>query len=183
MIGLCFDIVGAFFLSVEAMGLANFRALREKILQPLHNATLSPTVKIAEPNQELRRITFGEANKLSLYITTHFLAGYLVLVAVNRIVAGFLLRLGQRGWTWMFSLRWWFIVPLAITLFFTAIFVLFSLGELVHLTITRASLSLVQFVEFIESKTATGAIGLLGFALLLLGFLLQFYGTYKGITP
>lgn len=80
-------------------------------------------------------------------------------------------------------MRWWFLIPLLIWLLLGAIFVLFSLGELVHITITRSSLLLVRFVEFIERKTTTGAVGLIGFALLLIGFLLQFYGTYKGITP
>lgn len=177
MLGLVLDIFGAFLLSVEAIKIENLRNLRDRFFIPFHRHTESP------------RITFGEgiddtniwSRHLVLFQALHWIAGIAVFAILNSITSGWLLsRLAAfGGWYWSRS-GWTFVLLLIPALYCVLLisFGVWALGEGVHIALTFLTGRIVLFLEWIDRKTLSGAVGLIGFVLLLLGFALQMYGTY-----
>jgi hypothetical protein len=53
-------------------------------------------------------------------------------------------------------------------------------GELVYMALTRSLAGLVRAADFIQERTGDGTVGIIGFMLLFVGFVLQMVGTYAG---
>jgi hypothetical protein len=175
MLGLVFDIVGAFLVSVEAIRLDNLRALRTKILEPLHAATLSPPfISVGD-----RMVSPVSRRFLRYYTALHYLAGLIVVVVINYVLNGRLLNWTLFSAHWLFRKPWYVILLLgAIVLVYGLVFGLWMLGELVHMSITRLTQLPIPVLTFIDARTPNGTIGIIGFAFLLLGFLLQMFSAY-----
>jgi hypothetical protein len=189
-LGLLFDIAGAFFLAAEAIKLENLRALRDRVLRRLRHATISPPFAPSrgkpltpEMQQYLREAReFGPPWALKhhyLFTLLHYLAGIVVLFAANWLAGGRLI-----GWLWAGAA--WAIASMPAILAYGAILVvvvwligagLWMLGELVHVTITWSIRRSITAIEFIERHTSDGGVGMFGFSLLFIGFLLQLIGT------
>jgi hypothetical protein len=178
MTGLLFDILGALLLSVEAIKIDNFRQLRDRFLVPIHRQTISP------------RITFGKgvddtnfwSRHLGFFMSLHWVAGLIVFLVLNRIMSGWMLAALANLALWFLSFTGWKLVAmLVLGIYGVVLFLLgiWMLGEVVHIALTFSTRCLVLLVEWIDRRTPTGSVGLIGFFLLFIGFLLQMYGTYS----
>lgn len=95
VVGLVVEIVGAFFLSVEAIKLENFRSIRDNVFKHIHHATKSPKLVIIDddedPNERANRIQevvdFNEgvwgARHPKLFLLLHYVAGAILLVVID----------------------------------------------------------------------------------------------------
>ena len=175
MLGLSFDIVGAFLVSVEAIKLDNLRILRSKILAPLHTATLSPKIRFVEGYV----ISSASRRFMVFYNSLHYLAGALLLIGVNYVSRGWLLDLARSIINWLSGKSWYVIVLLSVIfLAYGIIAGLWLLGELVHVSITQLTRLSLTALDFIDARTPNGTIGVIGFAFLFIGFLLQMLAAY-----
>lgn len=175
MIGLIVDILGAFFVSAEAIKLDNLRTLKNTVLKPMHKATLSPKIEFIGDHmviQASRKFVF-------LFTALHYVAGIFLLVAVNLLLDGKLIKWGEMGAMWLFSQQWyWIVLGVIVAVFYGVVGGLWMLGELVHMTITHITRISVKTIEFVEIRTPDGTVGIIGFSLLLVGFIIQMIGTY-----
>lgn len=110
MFGLVLDIMGACLVSVEAIKLDNLRTLRTKILGPLHTATLSPTIEFIEG----RIVSSASRRFMWFYNGLHYLAGALLLVTVNCMLSGHLLKWAASATNWLFAKPWYVILSLGL---------------------------------------------------------------------
>jgi hypothetical protein len=179
MFGLLLDIVGAFLVSVEAIRLDNLRALRTKLLEPLHTATLSPKfIYLGD-----RMVSSVSRRFMFLYNALHYLVGVVVLVLLNYVLQGRLLGWAFSFVQWLLKKPWYVILVLAlIVLAYGIVGGLWMLGELVHMGITQLTRLPIPILSFIDARTPDGTIGIIGFAFLLLGFLLQMWSAYLTAT-
>ena len=176
MLGLIFDIIGAFFISVEAITIDNLKKLRDRILLPAHKLTISPRIEwVDNPGKEKRVGTLF----VIFYIGAHYVVGAVVLYLLDRMMERYGVSVSKSFLTWYLSQSLNIKILVSVLIFFLAIFILFSVGELVHIAINRLTKSSVIMVDFIDRKTPDGTIGIIGFLLLLTGFLLQIYGNYQ----
>lgn len=174
MIGLLLDIIGAFFVSVEAIKVKNLKTLREKILGPMHKATLSPKLKFVDGLM----VTHASHRYVSIFMSLHYLAGALVIVGLNRLLDNKLFEWYIIAVAWTWSKPWYiFIALVAAFVFFGGFMGLWLIGELVHMAITKVTKLIVIFFVFIEDKTPDGTVGIIGFFFLFIGFVLQLWGT------
>jgi hypothetical protein len=176
--GLLLDIIGAFLVSVEAIKLDNLRAFRTKILSPIHTVTLSPKIKFVEDGM----VSSASSRFMLFYNGLHYLAGFLLLVGVNYILNGRLLNWSWSIINWLSGKSWYVIalVGLLILIFlvFGIVAGLWMLGELLHMAITQLTRLPLVALDFIDARTPNGTIGIIGFVLLFLGFLLQMWSAY-----
>ena len=180
ILGLSLDIVGAFLLSIEAIKLHNLRKLRKRFLLPIHRATLSPKIKWVKDEPTTESSWTFEV----LYTAGHYIAGIAVIGAANFVTGGWVVSRGYDFATWVLEKPWYVGVLFALAvLIFGVIFTLWMLGELVHMSLTWAAKNAVLFFVFIDRKTPTGTIGIIGFALLFVGFVFQGISAYLGATP
>lgn len=177
MLGLSLDIIGAFLVAVEAIKLKNLRTLREKVLEPAHKATLSPRIEITDD----KMITHASKRYLFVFTLLHYMAGVLLLLAANALLAGHLMSWLRASVLWLMERPWYVIAVLALLfIVYGGVFGLWILGELVHITITQITKFLLRLLEFIERRAPDGTVGILGFLFLLVGFSLQIVGAYIG---
>jgi hypothetical protein len=175
MLGLGFDIIGAFLVSVEAIRLDNLRVLRTKILEPLHTATLSPKLVVTD-DALVGTVT---RSYMIFYNGLHYLAGILFLVLVNYLLHGLLLFWFSSFVHWLSTKRSYVILLLGLICVVYGIFAgLWMLGELIHMGITQLTRWPIPILEFIDARTPNGTIGIIGFAFLFLGFILQMWAAY-----
>ena len=87
MIGLAIDVFGAFFVSVEAIKLENFRNFREIILKKVHLYTQSPRIVFVD--EDGKKLSKLEGDPLpseripGLFMALHNIAGFIVLIVLN----------------------------------------------------------------------------------------------------
>ena len=72
----------------------------------------------------------------------------------------------------------WLFFPTFIVAVYFFVAILLLLGEIVHMLVIRASKVAMDVVALIERETASGVVGIVGFLLMLVGFLLQMYASY-----
>lgn len=190
VLGLLFDIVGAFFLAAEAIKIENLCAMRDKVLRRLRHATISPPFALGD-KEELtpeRERYFREAFEFGppwgakhprLFTLLHYIAGILVFQAGN-------LLFDNRFIGWLLAAAKWIlastppVIAYAVILLLAAWLILggvWLLGEIVHVLITQTIHLPIKVIEFIDRRTADGGVGILGFLLLFVGFVLQLLGT------
>lgn len=184
MLGLSLDMVGAFFVAVEAIKLENLRALRDHVLKRAHGYTLSPRIVFVgrEPSEgEDPEEDRPWERHAGLFTALHYLGGILLLVVLNFIVAGGITRVVVNVGHWILSKRWYVIVLAAVvSIFYVGVLGLWMLGEAIHVVLTSATKSAVRVLDFVDARTPDGTVGILGFLLLFAGFVFQFYGAYLG---
>ncbi len=177
MLGLVFDIVGAFFLAAEAIKIENIQKLRMHYLKRAHTASLSPKIRWTGSH------VYVEASRrfLFFFTTLHYVAGFAVLVVVNSVLDGRLMEWFFQYTRWLLTKQWyWIALGIPLTIIYGGVFGVWIVGECVHLTVTWSLNCSVKLLKFVERRTPDGAVGILGFLLLLLGFALQVVGTYLG---
>lgn len=203
MFGLSLDILGAFLLAVEAIKLKNLRTLRETILSPLHRAILPPLIRFSDdesvaahatpenpPNNStssrqvvrLKAPRFADSRLfMATYLLLHLVAGLAVILAVNSLSKGIIYAGVRVIFSWLAGRALWISIPLLILISCVSVPGLWMLGELVHIATIRVSGGLVDALFFIERETANGIVGILGFAIMLLGYLIQMYANHLEI--
>lgn len=195
VLGLLFDIVGAFFLAAEAIKIDNLRRLRAKVLARLRHATVSPPFALGE-GEELtpeREQQFREAFEFGapwgakhpqLFTLLHYLAGTLICLVVGALA-------GRYVADWLSILTDWLLktIPafaaytvIALATLFFVVAGLWILGELVHMTIVGAIRRSIDVIEYVEQHAADGTVGIIGFCLIFVGFLLQLIGAIVAAT-
>ena len=182
--GLLIDVVGAFFLSVEAIKLDNVAKLRDRVFVPLHRGIVGPSITITD--DPTIKTTPGIIVTLSLvaWLILHFLGAVLLTAPVLWLVHQ-AFDFDVLSWLWgLQNLLWpWARIPtLLVTGFVGTLFLAVTVGELAHHLLVKASLVLVNSLFWIDRKSPDGTIGICGFCLLLLGFLGQMIGTWLGRT-
>jgi hypothetical protein len=182
MLGLGLDIIGAFFVAVEAIKLENLRTLRERVFRNAYRYTLSPRIRFVDseavPNldEDAERPSERYAG---FFMGLHYVAGLIVLLVANHLFDGRVIAWLSQGGVWLWERPLYLGVPfLLLALVLGVVVGLWSLGEVVHMLMTGTTKSSVRFLEFVEARTPDGTVGMLGFLLLVAGFSLQFYGTY-----
>ena len=184
MLGLGFDIVGAFLVAVEAIKLENLRALRDRVLKRMHEYTLSPRITfVDDAGQPLGLVqpSVPADRYPTFFMGLHYLAGLGLVAAANELLSGSVYRLLLRGGLWALERPWYVTIAAALGfVLFGIVAGLWMLGELVHVAITRSVQASIKALDFIDSRTPDGTVGVLGFLALLIGFLLQMYGSYLG---
>lgn len=183
MFGLSFDIVGAFLLAVEAIKLENLRAFRDRGFKRMQEYTLSPRITFAPAGEGLGPVppSVPADRYPGFFMGLHYFAGLILVAVANEFLGGQINRLLLRGGLWALGRPWY--VTIAVTLgfvLFGIILGLWMLGELVHVAITKSVDASIKALDFIDLRTPDGTVGLLGFLALLIGFLLQMYGSYLG---
>lgn len=186
MIGLILDIIGAFLVSVEAIKLENVRLFRDRLVK-LEPYTRSPVIVFVDPKNQRKSETKPSPKRVpanryvGLFMGLHYVAGFVVLIAANKITHGFVLNLLMRAAAWTLN-RPWYIAVLVLLVFI--VYGLgggvWMLGELVHVAIMKSLTATIGMLDFIDSRTPDGTVGLIGFLLLFFGFLFQMLGSYVG---
>jgi hypothetical protein len=200
MLGLAFDIVGAFLLAVEAIKVENLQRLRTRFLLPMHIRILPRpfAIDIPEPvdgrdskappehPMDLERsvvVLKAPSNvKRRLFsfvdFLLHLLAGFVVLVVIDGFLDGSLLSLWRPAKEWIWGLGSWLFFPTLIVALYFFVMILLLLGEIVHMLLIRASKVAIEVITLIERETESGVVGIVGFLLMLVGFLFQMYASY-----
>jgi hypothetical protein len=186
MIGLTLDILGAFFLAAEAIKLENFARIRERVLKPF-NTTLKPNRIFYEADGSMRfeRPTRLDAWGFAIWFIWHFLGGMILVglaLSLVKLLLGWDLlmtlwraRLGLVPWA-----RW----PVILFVGFQAALLTAAFpGEMMHKLAELASRLPIHFLSWINRKAPNGTIGVIGFALLFVGFIGQMVGTWLGGQP
>ena len=152
LMGLCFDLVGAFFLSAEAIGLATILSWQQRFLErPLHVFRIEGPV---ETDKIARKL--GLRWLPSIVIGLSIFVGVYIGAAIAMFVSNYY---GTPKWV--------------------GLIVSFS-GGAIAAFITKAIpflfRSLSSILNMVQDMAGRGIIGIIGFALLAFGFLLQFVG-------
>lgn len=159
LIGLCVEIVGAFFLSAEAIGLRRIQSWRKRYFE---NASyVASTYSIEERSKRAAEVSLG--------------ALPLVLSLIGSSLGAFLgtwiaLTIDALQFSWLPKR-----LGIAVGVLVGAVGGVYTLVTIAFLF--RASSSILIWLE---SRTQQGAIGLIGFFLLLTGFVLQIIGALSG---
>ncbi len=186
MIGLGVDLVGALLVAVEAIKIENFRSFRDRLLMKAHSYTLSPRIvfmcengkrKIVNPEEERPAESYP-----GVFQALHYVAGLIVLFMANGLLDGLLVTAYRDAVAWVFNLNWYFLIPIVLVSIPLLVFgVFWNLGEVAHIAITGTLVRTMKAIDFIEANTPSGTVGILGFALLAIGFSLQFIGTFLSL--
>jgi len=204
-LGLLLEIFGLFFLSVQAITLPKFRALRDLIFVPLHHA-LRPT-QVTFVDRELTKDEELEFRKAFLYFyLSHSITGIIgtvflfflmrfigfdlwsyMLHVTNLTLVVFFLLFGSAVALFTFaipviviltskaSFRVFFAVALLTTLFPVTL-VFMAVGEVFHQLSILFSKAIIAGLNFIDNNTQDGTIGLIGFSLAAVGCIFQILG-------
>jgi len=155
LVGLCFDIAGAFFLSAQAIGLDRIRNWRTEYLD------ISARIAGARKTVEAERL--AQHSKVSflpsaLGVIAGFIGSY-----VGASLALYIKSLNLKLLPSYADLILGMLIGGAIGFYAFDVF---------SFAFRKASSALI----WIDNSTQKGAIGLIGFGLLLVGFILQFIG-------
>jgi hypothetical protein len=144
---------------------------RTSIVQDTTNESSGKTVVTLTPKRNRLR-------EIVLSTPAHLVAGAVVLAIANALTGGRVVDASLVAVNWMKTLPPWFSVPLGLYAVLLTLAALFALGEVVHVGGIWTFRGLVSFVDWIESRTASGVVGITGFVLVLAGFIFQLYANY-----
>jgi len=116
--GLFLDMVGAFFLGVEAIRLENIQTLKQRVLEKIHSHAQSPRIFFVGDAEHNRKVAalgprMSETWPPGLFLGLHWIAGGIVLVVIYGIWPN-ALDLYFDYWSWAINLSWHFAIPLGI---------------------------------------------------------------------
>lgn len=207
--GLFLNIIGVFFLSVEAITLPNFRKLRDMIFIPLHHAILPTRMTVVERQLTNEEHHLFRSAFFNFYISHSIggLIGTTILIFVFRKLGVDILLLartlfGSTSNKLLISLViatavFTFVLPVIIIRYgrnstktfllvvllnfiFPISLLLLAVGEVMHFGSIWLSKAVIKVLNFIDNKTPDGTIGVIGFLLALIGFVLQLIGIWIG---
>jgi len=181
IIGLIIDVIGAFLLSVEAIKPHNLRYFCDQVLRRVHHETLSPSILVEgeEPPEDF--VVNWASRHVSLFMALHYLAGALILLLADALSGGWLHRLAASAFILVLTLEWYWVILIGLAATLIGGFAgLWMLGELVHVSLVSFLRRLIAAMEFVQQRYADGTVGIIGFVLLFIGFVLQAIGTYGG---
>lgn len=161
------EILGAFFLAIEAMKLENFRSLRDRFVRPFYRL-VNPTISYVD-GPKSRRTWKRPLDAFELFLVAILLIGAL-LVALGFSAADFRLNAIARylansipGPTFVGLAAAWTGILLG------SLISSLLVGGTSYFLLVGLTVAAVRFLDAIERHTPTGAIGLLGFLLFFLG--------------
>ncbi len=184
--GLMLDIIGAFLVSVEAIRLENLRRLRDRFLRPLHSSILPKKLTIVDDETPLYdqqplpsdEVEFSEG--LRRWFLSHTLAGVLGVSLAYLLFGHHAQRVVDFLLLWAASCTALSLIALALPAALIAFFLILAVGEAVHYALIHASRLPIAVLDVIDRNTPNGTIGIVGFAFLFFGFLLQMVGASVG---
>lgn len=176
--GLLIDVIGAAFLSVEAIKLENLSKLRARVLEPLHHSLQPIILQVVDGEPRFSK-DFWTWRSWITWLALHLAGGLLVLApffftitAIFHVDWETLLQ-ACINWLW----PWARIPVVLIGGFYTLILIAALPGEVAHKLAERLSGAVVDAFSWIEKRTPSGTIGICGFCMLVLGFVGQMIGT------
>lgn len=187
IIGLLIDIVGVFLLSVEAIKLDNLARLRDRVVVGVRTSFESPKLYFPDEHDESGRSKDdidwavnrrrGFNGNTVLYLLFHLIAPTCLILGLDMLRRR--LSLGNDEWFWVLWWQWgsdWKgIVLLAFLLVFFLVLP-FTVGCWGHKLIVNAANGGIWLLRVIESRTPTGGVGIVGFALIATGLIFQLIG-------
>jgi hypothetical protein len=193
MIGLGFDIVGGFLVAVEAIKIENLRALRDRVLKRTNSYILGPRIlkqdvltfdsnPIARDDECCIENSQKKEPEDSLpamgclpLLILHVVVGFTVLLLLNKLLDGMIYT---KCLSAVSELSWLLQAGVLLLVIIIGIPLSGAIGSGIFSAFSVVLRSTMKAVDFIESETPTGTIGIIGFLLLALGFLFQFVATY-----
>jgi hypothetical protein len=184
ILGLTVDVICAFLLSVEAIKLHNVKFLCDRVLRQIYHQARSPSI-IYEGETVPRDIVVNWASRHTrMFTMLHYVAGTLLLISVDLVSGGRLRMLAISAVAYVIILSWYWVILIALFAVPYLLFgVIWGLGEIVHIGIVLLLKRMIAVLDFIQVRYADGTVGILGFGLLFIGFILQALGTYWGRSP
>ncbi|MFO1534481.1 MAG: hypothetical protein ABR586_02325 [Thermoplasmatota archaeon] len=155
------DVVGAFLLAVEAMKIENFRKLRDLYLEPARQR-MNPTIEFVEPIQ-------GEKDD-SRWFASFFIGLWASGAGILAMVVWFSPLHVATIAAWA---REAILFPAWLTIIFLGIaFLLAALvtGAAIYTGIVGTMGGIIRWLGWIEKKTPTGFVAILGFLFFLVAF-------------
>lgn len=175
LMGTALEVIGTFFLAMEAIKLPNLRFLRERIFKV---AALKINPMIHFVDKETSETRAAETWFNSLFVV--FIAlGLSLLYITVRLTGHSLSDLWQRFSSIVPGPQWLVIVvavPAAIVTVLVSSFVGTAAYTLIVLVLDGA----IATLSFIEKNTASGVIGILGFVTFLIGAVTKAYMEWTG---
>jgi hypothetical protein len=101
-----------------------------------------------------------------------FIAVHIVVALVNSYMLGLVAA--------MFPMTMIPFFIAAILMLYPPSLVFMAIGEVMHVGSIKTSRGIISFLNFIDRTTPDGTIGIIGFLFVLIGFILQFIGTWAG---
>jgi hypothetical protein len=183
LFGLVVDIVGVALLSVEAIKLENLRKLRDFYLKPLHERSKPLAITFSDndaPPAPRLRYQKTMLDGCFWWGVTHTGSGAMTLGVLWLVV-----DLHMQGVIpWMVALwHGWGVLGRSIAGFFGLWLVFVAatgIGEGYHYGTIWLTRKVVDLADYIDKRTPDGTIGLIGFFTVVVGFVLQFVGTWLG---
>jgi hypothetical protein len=180
LIGLLLDVVGVLLLSVEAIKLDNLRKICERLLIPLHEWSKPEQVQIVGPGDPGYEYASAGNWHFAWWLITHAGSGaltfFLIGVAFSANLAAATAGIAT-AWT---DLHLVAKIVLGGFSFLITPLILMGIGEGWHYLFISITGRFIAVANFVDRRTPDGTIGMIGVALAMLGFILQFVGTWLG---
>ncbi len=171
------EVVGTFFLAVEAIKLHNFRFLRERVLK-VAALKVNPVIHFVDAGTDEERKQAGET-------WLNILIGFFILLGLS-ITYAFLRLLGSGfGHVWAIFSNFvpgpiWIDLIAALPAAFVVLVLASVVGTSLYTLVVLVLDAMVATLHFIERHTATGIIGILGFLFFFAGAAMKAYLDWKG---
>jgi hypothetical protein len=178
LVGLLLDIVGVLLLSVEAIKLENIRKLRTRFLLPFHDWVKPATIEFVDHSDSNNPKTAARDYGCACWLFTHAGSGAVTVGMLGIVLRHMLPRASVTMLDWFATIRTGWKVAVIAMLVILLPNVLIYVGEFWHYSVIWLTGGFVAAAQFVDRKTPDGTIGLIGVALALLGFVLQFVGTW-----
>jgi hypothetical protein len=184
--GLTSDIIGASLLAVEAIKLENIRKLAERIRLQVEVPLKSPLFEPTDPNSDIWKIPGSELQAMGfghrdwLYTAAHVVCGWVGLAIVDLLigtVTGH--NFAALSNSWILSRPVWLTLILyALVLWIVGYGIAWLVGEvLLHRVIEGSVRTILRLLGYIDRKTPTGTVGIIGFIFMFFGFVGQLMAT------
>jgi hypothetical protein len=178
-VGSAFEIAGTFLLAVEAIKLENLQMVRLKWVRNRLLWAISPTISITrkDTHEEVDEKRQNAVNRVAIILfLVGSIAGYVMLRSMGHSMAGIYHAIAARisGPTWFSNVA---AAALALMLFFGGAY--FAVG-LLYCGVLGFLRGMFRTLYWIETHTAKGTVGILGFFVFLAGALLHIYISWVG---
>lgn len=120
------------------------------------------------------------SSHVTTFMALHYVAGTLLLGLADILTDGWLHMATISATKKVLSLQWYWVTLATLVALWFLVGGLWLLGELAHVTLVYGLRRLIALLDFIEEKYASGTVGVIGFALLFVGFMLQAVGAFLG---
>jgi len=164
------ELLGVFFLSVEAIKLENFRRLRDRVIKPFYG-WINPTLEIVH-GEDSPKQKIPLAKKISDFFRDPILQEFVALTVVGAIVVEIVAYVSGIGYA-EFILHLGF--PEALVYVVALLFGDLVVGILVYSAFVGVVQLIMASLDFLDTHTQNGSIGILGFILFFIAFVINNY--------